>query len=132
MNHREGNPLLESDRLDPSMDMYFLFIRLRCEHLTDCPAQPSQAASGYGMVKSGHDIRGQRGHVIADGHPRAVTYTLCIEHRVSCVHRAMFTTHLHDRKAPNTGRTMISHANTVPENSDVSESRFYIISRTPQ
>ena len=61
MNHRERNPLLESDRLDPSMDMYFLFTRLRCEYLTDCSAQLSQAASGHGH---GHEIRGQHGHVI--------------------------------------------------------------------
>jgi hypothetical protein len=66
VNHREGNPLLDSDRLDPSMDMYFLFNRLRCEHLTDCSAQLSQAASGYEMVKPGHEIRGQRGHVIVE------------------------------------------------------------------
>lgn len=62
VNHRERNPLLGPDRLDPSMDMYFLFTGLRCEHLTDCSAQLSQAASG--MVKSGHEIRGQHEHVI--------------------------------------------------------------------
>ena len=54
MNHRECNPLLESDRLDPSMDMYFLFTRLGCEYLADCSAQLSQAASASGYETSGH------------------------------------------------------------------------------
>jgi hypothetical protein len=135
VNHRECNPLLESDRLDPSMDMYFLFNRLRCEYLTDCSAQLSHAsASGY--ETSGHGNLEQHGHVIVivNGHPCTCLITVfSTAYRAFIVRCSSPTSMAVIPQTPGEPENKsLLHASAVPGNSNISKYRFCVMFRTPQ
>lgn len=79
MNHRERNPLLESDRLDPSMYMYLLFARLlvRVPDGLFCPAESGcEWMSGY-VYESGHKMRGHEIRGSTRTRDRTVIGSLC-------------------------------------------------------
>lgn len=54
MDHRERDPLLQSDRFYPSMHLYRFLDRFRCKHLANCPSQAGAIERGYELLGFGH------------------------------------------------------------------------------
>ncbi len=59
MDHRERDPLLQSDRFYPSMYLYRFLNRFRGKHLTNCPSQTGAVERGDELLGSGHASDGR-------------------------------------------------------------------------